>query len=301
MKEIIHQLPVHILKSTGTPALDCTATIYVELPDSYDLEAGRSYPVCYALDGELISRENDSVGLHALYASQTNMPEVIYVGISLPLTGATRTSALGAPIHSTFFLVDQTRGDIFHLEGKGDYLFAWVANELKPYIDGIYRTKKTASDTGIMGWSSGGSGAIFAAMLEYETFTRVGSFSPATWVWDTWFYGAAENTGYVYDYTSEDGAQRRYTTSVDHITRLFMYQGGEDGSAGDAVWAMNSAKTAYDTLLRHGAGSNGHSFLFRQEGTHSAEAWRPFLAACICTMFSDDTIEKGESKEVANG
>lgn len=287
MKEKIHELRLNLVKSTGETAVDCMATIYVELPESYEDSPEKSYPVCYAFDGEFISKESDRVGLHDLYSKDSSLPEIIFVGISVPLVGEDRTSLLGPPINSTFLLVDQARGDVFKLPGKGDYFFFWISNKLKPFIDEHYRTKQSAADTGVMGWSSGGSGALYAAMLEHSTFTRVGSFSPATWVWDPWFYGAAANAGHVYDYVTEDGARRTFTTGTKHISHFFMYQGGDDGSAGDPVWAKNSAKAAYDFLTAYGAGYSKKMYLFYEEGKHRIDEWPPFMGHCIKTMFPD--------------
>lgn len=274
-------------KTTGQMAINGNATIYVELPADY-YSSNERYPVCYVFDGKRISKEEDSLGLHKLYEEKgKKLPGVIYVGIDTP-ENAYRSAILGAPMNTTFFLVDQSRGDVdTRLQGMGDYYTKWIADTLKPYIDTLYRTKADAADTGIIGWSSGGSAAIIAAIINHQTFNRVAAFSPATWMWEDWFYGAISNEGYLYHYITEDGAYRQYSVGTKHIDYLFMYQGGNDGSAGHPAWALNSVDGIYELLLEKGAGSKGHSYINYREGTHSNDSWKQYTENCITFLFPE--------------
>lgn len=276
-----------IPKTTGELAINGNATVFVELPADY-YYSNESYPVCYVFDGKRISKEEDALGLHKLYGEKgKKLPGVIYVGIDTP-ENAYRSAILGAPMNTTFFLVDQARGDVdTKLQGKGDYYTSWVANTLKPYIDTLYRTKTDAADTGVIGWSSGGSAALIAAIINHQTFNRVAAFSPATWMWEDWFYGAINNEGYFYHYITEDGADRQYSVGVKHIDYLYMYQGGNDGSAGHPIWALNSVDGIYELLLEKGAGAKGHTYVNYREGTHSDDSWKQYTESCITFLFPE--------------
>lgn len=282
-------LDCKVQKSTGDYVYDTEINITVLLPSDYNENADESYATCYVLDGtSRIGKESDDVGLNALYENYAeDMPKIIYVGIDPPGSGAVRTAAYGAPYETTIFLTDINRAERFYLDGSGDYFFEWIADTVKPYIDGHYRTKADAADTGIMGFSSGGNAAMIAAMLESDTFTRVGAFSPATWIWSDWFYGVLENCGHEYKYTSQDGAERAFTVNVDKITNLFVYQGGQDGSSGYDDWATYDVSTVYDLMIEKGAGSDQHKYLFYKEGTHSPNAWKEHLMNCMITLFPD--------------
>jgi len=215
------------------------------------------------------------------------MPEIIYVGVNHP-EGSYRSAVYGAPFDTSFFLVDQNRAILDQkLKGTGDYFFNWVADELKPFIDENYRTMTDAASTGIVGYSSGASGAMIAGMLRGDVFSRVGAFSPATWLWDDWFYGAISNSGYNYVYTTDDGAERNYTVQVDAIKYLFVYQGGDDGSAGDANWAMDDVENLYDLMIEKGAGALGHRYYWFKEGTHAAEPWKLLNNNCMRFLFPE--------------
>lgn len=287
MTEEIFTLECEVPKSTGEYAFDTEIKITVELPIGYYKNTDKSYPVCYVLDGtEELSQENDAVGFHNLYDTVGNqLPEVIFVGIDPPGEGEIRTAAYGAPFTTTMFLKDLSRAEIFALEGSGDYFTSWIADTLKPYIDENYRTLPESKNTAIIGFSSGGTCAILAGMLESDTFTKVGAFSPSTWLWSNWFYGVLENLGHQYAYTTEDGAERSYSAEVDKITHLFVYQGGCDGSSGNDQWALSDVTNIYNLLTEKGAGSEGHKYINYAEGTHGYDAWSEFLEKCILTLF----------------
>lgn len=177
-------------KNTGEYALNGTVDVYVELPGNYYENEDKNYAVCYVLDGNKLGKDSDAFGIHQMYSVYgETMPEIIFVGITHP-SDSYRSGVFAPPMDTTFFLCDQARGDVdTKLNGVGDYYFQWMADFLKPYIDERYRTKKEAEYTGIVGHSSGASGAMIGAMMESDTFSRVGAFSPATWMWENWFFG----------------------------------------------------------------------------------------------------------------
>lgn len=287
MLEESFTLDCKVEKSTGEYAFDTTVQVNVALPADYNGNEDR-YAVCYVLDGpNYISSSTDGIGLFASYASRSDMPDIIYVGVNYP-EGSYRSAVYGAPFDTNFFLCDHNRAILDQrLQGMGDYYFGWIANTLKPYIDANYRTLADADHTGIIGYSSGGSGAMFAAMMYSDVFTKVGAFSPATWLWSNWTYGAVTNSGYHYNYTTADGAVRDYTVKVDNIKKLFVYQGGDDGSAGDPSWALSDVTNLYQLMVEKGAGSEGHRYEYYHEGTHSVDTWKLFNAECLKFLFGE--------------
>lgn len=277
-----------VMKTTGEAAFDAPVQISVALPANY-YESEDPYAVCYVLDGSrYVSAEADAGGLFHMYeTSPQSMPNIIYVGVNHP-EGSYRSAVYGAPFDTSFFVCDHNRAVLDQqLQGTGDYFFGWMADTLKPYVDSHYRTLTDAENTGVVGYSSGGSGAMIAAILHGDVFGKVGAFSPATWLWSNWMYGVITNSGYHYTYTTADGAERDYTASVEGIKRLFVYQGGNDGSAGDPDWAFHDVENIYRLMTQKGAGSDGHRFVSYQEGIHDASSWRLFNAQCMRMLFSE--------------
>jgi predicted alpha/beta superfamily hydrolase len=65
--------------------------------------------------------------------------------------------------------------------GKADAYGRFLVEELKPLIDGKYRTKKDAASTGLAGSSLGGLVSMYLGMKYPGTFTRLGVISPSVW------------------------------------------------------------------------------------------------------------------------
>jgi len=59
----------------------------------------------------------------------------------------------------------------------------FLVEELKPFIDGNYRTQPTKESTGVGGSSLGGLASLILGLWFPETFTRIAAVSPSVW-WD---------------------------------------------------------------------------------------------------------------------
>lgn len=69
---------------------------------------------------------------------------------------------------------------------------AFIANTLKPYVDGHYRTKKDAAHTAIAGSSMGGLISTYMILQYPKIFGTAGIFSPSYWLVPE-LYSMAEN------------------------------------------------------------------------------------------------------------
>jgi predicted alpha/beta superfamily hydrolase len=65
--------------------------------------------------------------------------------------------------------------------GNADKYGRFLVEELKPLIDGKYRTKPEAQYTGMAGSSLGGLVTMYLGMTKADTFTRLGVISPSVW------------------------------------------------------------------------------------------------------------------------
>jgi predicted alpha/beta superfamily hydrolase len=160
-----------------TAYLSTPRDVIVYLPPGYGAGADR-YPVFYLQDGQNLFDPATAFGGQDWRADVTAdelisrgaIPPVLLVGVYN--TGVRRISEY-----------TPTRDAQNRKGGKGDRYARMLAQELKPFIDAEYRTKRGAADTGIGGSSLGGLAAIEAGLLYPRVFGKVAVMSPSVW-WD---------------------------------------------------------------------------------------------------------------------
>lgn len=147
---------VRQLKSSATGR---SYDIYVRLPDQYDRQQGKKYPVLYLLDGQWDFKLLDSIQSGLLY--DKFVPEMIIVGITYsgdrPDYGALRAMDY-TPVHDVF------------ISGSGDAprFFGFLKEQLLPFIESNYRVD--ASQRVLMGSSFGGTFTLYALFTEPMLF-----------------------------------------------------------------------------------------------------------------------------------
>ncbi|MBR3795615.1 MAG: alpha/beta hydrolase [Clostridia bacterium] len=154
------------------PGMD-ERVISVYLPVGYGACDAR-YPVMYMLDGQNAFEEEKSVygksfNLHTFMTGWEK--EMIIVGIESSTENDRRLAeycpyALG-------------RGRWEGLHARGDETMRWIEEELKPIIDGRYRTMSNRACTGIIGAATGGLLALYAVAAFNHVFSKAACISPA--------------------------------------------------------------------------------------------------------------------------
>ncbi|OGS05550.1 MAG: hypothetical protein A3I76_00800 [Elusimicrobia bacterium RIFCSPLOWO2_02_FULL_61_11] len=148
-------------------------TLLVCLPFTYKAEKARRYPVIYMHDGQNVFDSATSYSgvewgayeTAAALAKEEPPLEAIIVGIYNK--GKERISEY-APDR------DAVRGG-----GKGREYSEFLVKEVKPFIDGKYRTLGGREETAVAGSSLGGLISLFL-ILEYpEVFSKAGVLSPS--------------------------------------------------------------------------------------------------------------------------
>ncbi len=150
---------------------------YVYLPDSYDREPEKRYPVLYMFDGHNVFFDED-----ATYGKSWGMKEyldknqtqLIVVGIECNSQGWRRLNEY-SPVD---FYYEQTGA----IKGEGRIYMDWLVDTLKPQIDATYRTLPDRENTLIAGSSMGGLMSLYAACYYNEVFQRAACLSPSLWV-----------------------------------------------------------------------------------------------------------------------
>lgn len=151
----------------------------VYLPPAYEEDSRRRFPVLYLHDGQNIFDGETSFirgqewevdeSAEKLIRGQSIQP-VIIVGIHN--TGDLRTEEYTPTYDSS----KKSGG------GAGQY-GRFIVEELKPFIDGTYRTWRAVRSTGIGGSSLGGLVSLYLWLCYPHIFGKLAVMSPSLW-WD---------------------------------------------------------------------------------------------------------------------
>ena len=164
---------VTLSKLTG----DKKRMAYIYIPESYDAEPERRYPVMYMFDGHNVFFDKDATygkswGM-AKYMDESKK-DLIIVAVECNHEGNGRLQE-----YSPINFENSTLGKV---KAKGSLYMNWLVNELKPYIDKKYRTLPDRKNTIIAGSSMGGLMALYGACVYNHIFQRAACLSPSLWV-----------------------------------------------------------------------------------------------------------------------
>jgi metallo-beta-lactamase class B len=155
------------------PELNRKRRVWVYLPKGYNT-VGKTYPVLYLNDGQNLFNEQTAAfgewGVDECLDSLQRITgkECIVVGIDHG--GDKRMTEYNPYNHLQFG------------KGEGEAYVSFIVKTLKPFIDGKYRTMKSAENNFIGGSSMGADISLYAALQYPNTFGGALLFSPAFWV-----------------------------------------------------------------------------------------------------------------------
>lgn len=148
--------------------------LHIYLPEGYGLTEER-YPVMYFFDGHNLFSDED-----ATYGKSWGLKDfldgwekpMIVVGIECGHDGEERLSE--------YLPYPASKGSHFdRFTPMGEATMDWIVDEVKPFIDGHYRTIPFRECTGIAGSSMGGLMALYAAARYNCWFSKAGCISSA--------------------------------------------------------------------------------------------------------------------------
>lgn len=222
-----------------------TRSLMVYLPPGYETATDRRYPVLYFQDAQ-----NLFDGARAYVPGQEWMLDetaerLIQAGDIEPLiivgidhAGAQRVEEF-TPSH------DETRGQ----GGGADRYGRMVVEEIKPFIDAVYRTRP---DRAMLGGSSlGGLVSLYLGLRHPEVFSALVAVSPSVW-WDRRFI-----VSFVEELPSPTGQ------------RIWLDTGTEEG--GTSLGDLRRLRAAFEARgWRHG---HDLHYLEAEGAGHSEAAW----------------------------
>ena len=151
--------------------------VFIYLPDSYDYEPERRYPVMYMFDGHNVFFDEDATfgkswGMNQYL--QESGKQLIVVGVECNHQGNWRLVE-----YSPLTYTNSEHGTI---KGKGNVMMNWMVKELKPVIDQQFRTLPDRKNTILAGSSMGGLMALYGVCAYNHIFQRGACLSPSLWV-----------------------------------------------------------------------------------------------------------------------
>lgn len=171
---MVHKWNITIPELTG----DEERRAYVYLPESYDMDESRHYPVLYMFDGHNVFFDED-----ATYGKCWGMKEYM---------DYTETEVIIAAVecnhspdngrlseYSPFNFSDPKFG---RFTGRGKITMDWMVHTFKKEIDSNFRTLPDRAHTYIAGSSMGGLMSLYAVLQYNRWFSRAAALSPSLWV-----------------------------------------------------------------------------------------------------------------------
>ena len=234
------------------PQLGRSRRIWLYLPDGYDFNKKKKYPVLYMQDGQNlfddVSAAYGEWGVDECLDStiKNGRPACIVVGID---NGPQRMNEYNPDDNEKFG------------KGEGRQYVEFIANTLKPYIDGHYRTLTAKDYTLIAGSSMGGLISLYA-MLQYpDVFGKAGIFSPSIW--------AAKNID-----TLTNAVAGKLSG------KLFFYAGGQEGD----IFVNDMFR------IQEKIGKKSATMIYAvvdKDGMHNEEAWRKWFPVFYNWVMAD--------------
>lgn len=160
-------LPLTEVQQLHSSATGRDYDIYVRLPDGYEQDKNKQYPVIYSLDGQWDFKMLDSICGGLVY--DKFMPEVIIVGITYSGEDAD---------YGSLRALDYTpvRDLYFGGGGDGPKFLAFFKEQLIPFVESTYRADP--SQRVLMGSSFGGTFTLYALFSDPALFQGYLSGSP---------------------------------------------------------------------------------------------------------------------------
>ncbi|USY56618.1 alpha/beta hydrolase-fold protein [Bacillus sp. 1780r2a1] len=154
--------------------------LYVYLPPSYEQAQDTKYPVLYMHDGQNIFHpafNGQSWNIHHVVnklIEQGEMQEIIIVGIE----NMKEERANEYSFHTLDEDSLQVPPALACIQPKGELYERFIVNEVKPFIDEQFRTKKEAKYTALMGSSRGGAITYHIGLKRPDVFSMLAILSP---------------------------------------------------------------------------------------------------------------------------
>jgi len=220
--------------------------LVVFVPEGYDGDIGRRYPVLYMQDGQNLFDPTTSYVPGKDWRVDQTAHQLIREGRIQPLIIVGVNHAGEKRVEEYTPSRDSKRNG-----GQASTYLRALAEVVKPFIDSEYRTHTDAWNTGLAGSSLGGLFTLYAGLERPDIFSKLGVMSPSAW----W------NRRYIVRAVSRMVVKPR--------TSIWLDIGTAEGS--DTV---NDVRTLREALVDKGWIENDDlRYLEAEDAIHDEDAW----------------------------
>ncbi len=238
------------------PQLNKSRRVWIYLPNDYQSNLSKRYPVLYMHDGQNCFDKStafaDEWGIDETLSSKQNNGDKGCIVVAVDNGGTSRLDEY-SPYNNP-----QYGG------GQGDAYVDFLALTLKPYIDSAYRTLPDKMNTGMAGSSMGGLITTYAMFKYPNLYGKAGIFSPAFWF---------SNQLYTYVINKSKTTDQK-----------FYFVCGQNEGGNMAIW-----QDSMNVVLQQKGYINNTDLMnvIKPNGTHSEAFWRSEFGACYDWLFLD--------------
>jgi predicted alpha/beta superfamily hydrolase len=236
--------------------------IIVYVPPGYEQEKRRRYPVLYMHDGQNIFDGATSFIPGIEWCVDETAEKLITSGEIQPLiiVGVYNAGRDRVDEYTPTRDAEVKRG------GRADLYGRMLVEELKPFIDSQYRTRRGMKETGLGGSSLGGLVSLYLGLKYPKVFGRLAVVSPSVW-WD--------NKMIIREVQALKGRLP---------LRIWMDMGTKESR--NPADATTAARALRDALVAKGWKENADLKYFEAVGaTHDEKAWAERVAPMLKFLF----------------
>lgn len=239
--------------------------VVIYLPPGYEPNKNKRYPVLYLHDGQNLFDGATSFIPGKEWRIDETAEALIAAGKIEPLIIVGIYNAGKARIDEYTPTADQK----YKMGGKADLYGRMLVEELKPFIDSTYRTRKDSEHTGLGGSSLGGIVSLYLALKYEDVFGRVAAVSPSVWF----------SNKQIVHYAEALRKRPKMRIWLDMGTK-------EGGTAEDAQQAISDARLLKETLRNKGWKPGKDLSYFEAEGAeHNETAWAARVEPILKFLF----------------
>ncbi len=233
--------------------------VRVLLPKDYDKEES-SYPVIYMHDGQNVFYSKEAYAGYSWKIIPTiknykNIPKVIIVGIDN--SGSKRLDE-----YSPWKTDSLKETEFSNSGGDGEKYAKWLVENLKPFIDSSYRTKKESKYNILAGSSMGAIITAYISALYPNVFGNIGIFSLSSWFSEKEFLNFISNN------------------CLEKNTKVYIQVGTKEGDNIDKSFIDNinqayidSSLNYYNALIKNNHNINNIWLRIMANETHNEKYW----------------------------
>ena len=241
------------------PQLNRSRRIWVYLPPDY-FNTQKNYPVIYMHDGQNLFDNQTS------FSGEWQVDETLN---SLHQNGDYGAIVVGIDNGGSFRINEYAPwNNSQYGGGQGNLYMDFIVETLKPYIDGNFRTLPQAPYTAMIGSSLGALISTYGQVRFTQTFSKVGSFSPAYW------FNLSELNAYIQNSTANLASSRYY------------FLAGQN----ESTTMASNLNTIRTTLQNKGLTQSNTFVKIDSYGTHSESYWRGEFGAAYLWLFAQTNL-----------